>query len=121
MFVAIVVLATGILTAGLLFGMIYYGMKNQRKLQKMESHLGSSSARLQERTDQLVDYLEQNREQQDQIVQRLQNLETIVTSEAWDAIQSGEDLSEQPYLLKDVEPEQPDPSEKVERMARRTK
>lgn len=121
MWVTFIVLATGILTAGLLFGMIYYGVKNQQKLKSMESHLGSSSARLQDRTDQLLEYLEQNREQQDQIVQRLQNLETIVTSEAWDAFQSGEDLTEQSFLLKDVEPEEADPSEKAKRMARRAK
>lgn len=113
------VLAFSLITALLLFGMITYGARNRDRIQVIQQDLDTSSTTLQGNVCDLMRVLEQSRAQQEQIVRRLENLEAIVTSEAWDALQAGEDAEQIKVLLEEGELEEPSAEEKARRIARR--
>lgn len=90
-------------------------------MQSMESNLKESTSVMKGDFKAIIKALEGNEKQQERILHRLENLETIVTSEAWDAIQAGEDEETIDLYLNEEEENVPDSEEAVKRMVKRIK
>ena len=120
-FATLIVLALAGITSIFLFGMIYIGAKNRSQMQSMESNLKESTSVMKGDFKAIIKALEGNEKQQERILHRLENLETIVTSEAWDAIQAGEDEETIDLYLNEEEENVPDSEEAVKRMVKRIK
>ncbi|MFD2533437.1 hypothetical protein [Gracilimonas halophila] len=118
-YLTLLILSLGSLTALVLFGMIFYGIKNRKYMESLGENLDESTTVLKGDFKEIRRSLEGNEKQQERILKRLQNLETIVTSEAWDAIQAGEDENTIGLHLNDEEEEQPDAEEAARRIARK--
>lgn len=117
----IFVLAFGLITTLMIFGMIIYGVKNQEKMSNLQKNLDTSAANLEGSAQEMLLALRESKEQQQGILNRLQNLEAIVASEAWDAIQAGEDEKKIDLLLEDKEENEPTPEEKAKIIAKRVR
>jgi hypothetical protein len=120
-YLTLLILSLGSLTALVLFGMIFYGIKNRKFMESLGENLDESTTVLKGDFKEIRRALEGNEKQQDRILKRLQNLETIVTSEAWDAIQAGEDENTIGLHLNDDDEELPDAEEAARRIARKIK
>jgi hypothetical protein len=118
---ALLVLAMSLVAAMLLFGMIVFGARSRDQMRVIQEDLGTSATNLQGSVRDLLDALEESRLRQERMTQRLENLETIVTSEAWDTLKAGEDPEQRPDLLKDDNPEELNAEEKASRIARRVR
>ena len=116
---ALIILAVAFVTAFLLFGMIFYGTRKQ--FHALQKELGASAMDIKGSAGDLVRALEKSQRQQEQVLSRLENLETIVTSEAWDALQAGEAEGRIALLLDDEVPEEPTTAEKARDLARRVR
>ncbi|MFY0684546.1 MAG: hypothetical protein JXR20_08340 [Balneola sp.] len=120
-FLTIIVLAMGALTSLILFGMIYFGAKNSKQMDTLGKNVNSSTSEMKNNLEKVLNSIESNQEQQENILSRLQNLETIVTSEAWEAINKNEDPEYIDLLLKDDEEEEISSEEKTQNIAKRIK
>lgn len=120
-YLTLLILSLGSLTTLALFGMIFYGIKNRKYMESLGENLDESTTVLKGDFKEIRRALEGNEKQQERILNRLQNLETIVTSEAWDAIQAGEDENTIGLHLNDEEEELPDAEEAARRIARKIK
>ena len=94
-------------------------------MRAIQEDLGMSATNLQGSVRDLLEALEESRNQQERITKRLENLETIVTSETWDAFKPDEKSDRIPDLLKEESPEElseePSAEEKARRIARRVR
>lgn len=120
-FMTIIMLAMGALTSLILFGMMYFGAKNSKQIDTLGKNVHSSTSEMKDNLDKVLKSLESNQKQQENILTRLQNLETIVTSEAWEAINKKEDSEHIGLLLKDDEEEEISSEEKTQHIAKRIK
>ena len=120
-FMTLIVLAMGALTSLILFGMMYFGVKNSRQIDSLGINVSSSTSEMRHNQEKLLKSLESNQEQQESILTRLQNLETIVTSEAWDAIKQKESPEHIELLLNNEEDEKLSSEEKTQHIAKRIK
>jgi uncharacterized membrane protein len=103
------------------------GWKAYLNFQSEQRHLGSSTDALEQRLSVLHDRLDTVEAEREALRKRLENLETIVTAEAWDAVQhthAGDDAA--PPDAADVDmlapnraPEPPPPSKQADAIARR--
>ncbi|NNE47957.1 MAG: hypothetical protein HKN37_15000 [Rhodothermales bacterium] len=85
------------------------------KFKAKQDKLGTSAAQLESAVDELSKQLEASEESRKNLQQRVQNLETIVTSVDWDLVSAGQD---RPQL--DL-PEKTDAEEQARRIARRVR
>lgn len=99
--------------------------KEWLKFKEKQDRLGASTGELENTVSALEAELEASEKQRKALERRIQNLETIVTSQAWDALHSA-DRSEQmqidggPLSLPENEEEGTD-EERAARLARRLK
>lgn len=114
-------LALALVTTALLFGTILFGAMNRKQMRGLQEDLDASTTSLQGNARDLLQALEQNQHQQERILRRLENLETIVTSEAWEVLQDSDDVEQARLLLNDAEPEEPDAEDLARHLARRTR
>lgn len=119
--VTLLVLALAGITSIFLFGMIYIGAKNRNQLESMESNLKESTSVMKGDFKEIIKALEGNDAQQERILKRLENLEIIVTSEAWDAIQAGAYQETINLHLEDEEEESFNSEEATQRIANKIK
>lgn len=117
----ILVLLLGALTALFLFGMIVFGVMNRKYMESLGENLDESTSVLRGDFKEIRRALEGSENQQERILKRLENLETIVTSEAWDAIKAGEDENTIGLHLNDEEEELPNAEETAHRIAKKIK
>jgi len=121
----ILVLAMSLIVGMLLMGMIVFGARSRDQMRSIQEDLGMSATNLQGSVRDLLEALEESRNQQERITKRLENLETIVTSETWDAFKPDEKSDRIPDLLKEESPEElseePSAEEKARRIARRVR
>lgn len=117
----ILLLTMGAFTSLILFGMIYFGTKNNKQMNALGDTMNSSNSEMKNNLQQAIKALETQTDQQQKILSRLKNLETIVTSEAWDAIKKGEDSERINLLLKDEEKEEMSSEEQAKNIAMRIK
>lgn len=66
-----------------ILGIALAGYKEWLKFKSKHRELGSSTREVEARLNDLQDQLDRFEQERDALLQRLQNLETIVTSEAW--------------------------------------
>ncbi len=59
------------------------------KFKAKQDKLGTSTAQLEGVVDDLKNQLEESEATRERLEQRIQNLETIVTTQMWDVVQSG--------------------------------
>jgi len=119
--VTILLLTMGSFTSLILFGMIYFGAKNNKQMNALGDTMNSSNSELKNNLHQVIKALDSQTDQQQKILSRLENLETIVTSEAWDAIKKGEDSEHINLLLEDEEQEEISSEEQANNIAKRIK
>jgi len=120
-FMTIIVLEVGSFTSLILFSMIYFGAKNRKQIDNLGKNVNSSTSEMKNNLEKVLNSLKSNQEQQENILSRLQNLETIVTSEAWEAIKKKEDPEYIDLLLKDDEEEEISSEEKTQNIAKKIK
>lgn len=103
-----------------LAGIALAGFAEWLKFKRHTASIGKSTIELGAAIDALKQEIDELRQERLRLVQRIQNLETIVTSEAWETLGSDPDLSRAklPEVVSSREDEEDD-SEKVERMAKR--
>ena len=101
--------------------MIYFGSKNRKQIDNLGKNVNSSTSEMKNNLEKVLNSLKSNQEQQENIISRLQNLETIVTSEAWEAIKKKEDPEYIDLLLKDDEKEEISSEEKTQNIAKKIK
>lgn len=90
------------------------------KFKKQTTRLGSSAAELESSLTSLREEIGNLQEERRALVQRIQNLETIVTSEVWDTLASDRDLAQaKGPQLELPEPEDVDESEQAAKIARK--
>jgi len=121
----ILVLAMSLVVGMLLMGMIVFGVRSRDQMRAIQEDLGMSATNLQGSVRDLLQALEESRNQQERITKRLENLETIVTSETWDALKDDEKSGRIPDLMKEEPseelPQEPSAEEKARRIARRVR
>lgn len=120
-FATILVLITGSITTLILFAMIYFGAKSNKKMSDLDKSVSSTSSEMKDSLAKVLNSLENNQDQQQKILTRLQNLETIVTSEAWEAIKEGKDSEHIELLLEETDEQEISTEEKTEHIAKRIK
>lgn len=78
-----------------ILGIVFAGYKEWLKFKTKQQKLGTSTREVEATIRDLRRRLNDVEEERDALLKRVQNLETIVTSEAWDALQdtSGETAS----------------------------
>ena len=74
-----------------LLAILMGGLKEVLQFKAKQSELGHSTHDLERRLDTLTDRLETVETERDRLQQRVEHLETIVTAEAWDALQRVQD------------------------------
>lgn len=65
--------------------------------------------------------LKKSEEEKGKILEHLQNLEAIVTSEAWESIQNGEGAEGTQLHIEEAEPEELNDSDKAAKIAKRVR
>jgi len=119
--VTILLLTMCSFTSLILFGMIYFGAKSNKQMNALGDTMNSSNSEMKNNLHQVIKALDSQTDQQQKILSRLENLETIVTSEAWDAIKKGEDSEHINLLLEDEEQEEISSEEQAKNIAKRIK
>lgn len=70
-----------------ILGIALAGYKEWLKFRAKQQELGASTQEVEETIRALQTRVDQLEQERDALVKRIQNLETIVTSEAWDVLQ----------------------------------
>ena len=108
--------------AGILFG----AFKEWLNFKEKQLQLGESTEHLEAKVEKLISALEKSEAEKEGLLNRVQNLETIVTSQVWDVlldenkpadIKKLEVESLKPKL--ELPPEQEEAADKAEKLARR--
>ena len=121
MTIASLVLIIGSITSLILFSMIYFGVRNNKQMNELDKNMNSSTSEMTNNLKKVLESLESNKEQQNKIIERLQNLETIVTSEAWVAINDENDAKNLEIFLENENTDEISTEEKAQNLAKRIK
>lgn len=101
------------------------GFKEWLEFKSRQEKLGTSTHELEEHTRTLREALERSEAEREKLTGRVQNLETIVTSQAWDALPEGPTpgaLGDGQRSSEGAESHaEPGDAEKAERLAQRLK
>ena len=110
-----------------LAGILYAGFSEWLKFKEKTQQLGSSTKELEGTVARLRETVGRSEAQQKALVQRVQNLEAIVTTQAWDALHDDAPPPPKrerlpptsPHVLFDDSDDEPSDAEKTARLARR--
>ncbi len=103
-----------------LAGIALLGFSEWLKFKRQTADIGVTTSELEGVLTTLQDEVNSLREERRALNQRVQNLEAIVTSEAWDTLGKDPELAQAKTLsLQLPEPEETDDAEQIARMARR--
>ena len=106
-------------------GITLTGFREWLKFKERQDRLGTSTHELEEHTRTLREALDTSEEERRRLTERVQNLETIVTSQAWDVLHEGSEQDalgrgEASWLPASSErEEEADDAKKAERLALR--
>lgn len=117
----VIFLGMAMVSTLLLMGIIIFGTRKTNEMKTLERKIGQNSEDVEGSIQQLQKALKESEIEKAQIMKRLQNLEAIVTSEAWESIQSGEETATIQLHLEDEEKEELDDSAKAAQMAKRVR
>lgn len=122
MFLSWILIFFSLVITGLIFGLMALGVRNRRDVKEMGDSLDSKAASMDASARALLEELKDNKEQQSAILERLKNLETIVTSEMWDVIQKNEVPESVDHLLEiNEDPTDITNEEKVKNIAKKVR
>jgi hypothetical protein len=103
-----------------LAGIAYAAFSEWLKFKKQTARIGSSTVELGTAVEELRAELQQAKDDRANLIRRIQNLETIVTSEAWDALGTDRDLAAaKAPRLSIPDEDQFDDADRAERMAKK--
>jgi sensor histidine kinase regulating citrate/malate metabolism len=114
----VIFLGMSMVSLVLLMAVIIFGTRKSSEMKEFEEKLGNKTGELDSNNQELWEALKESKANNAQLVERLQNLEAIVISEAWDAIRKGED-EQNIELHLDEEPEELDDADKAAKIAKR--
>lgn len=102
----------------IVFGILYAGYEQWLKHQAQREEAGMPSQELKAALDEMQQQLAESEQRQAELQRRIQNLEAIVTSEAWDELGDGTghatlSLPEDERIASDTD------ADRAEKMARR--
>ena len=117
----VILLATSMVSLLILMAIIIFGTRKSSEFKELEKEIGSKAGKLDSESKALWKALKESEAEKEKILERLKNLETIVTSEAWDAIQSGEGAEEIRLHLQEETPEEPSDIDKASSMAKKVR
>lgn len=117
----VVFLGMGMVSLLLLMGIIIFGTRKTSEYKELQKTLGKKSNELDSDAKELWKALKKSEVEKDKILERLQNLEAIVTSEAYEAIQSGEESETIKLHLEVEETEDLNDSDKAAKIAKRVR
>ncbi len=117
----VVFLIAGMVSLVLLMGIIIFGVKKSSEYKELQKLFGEKDKDLNSTVSELRKALKESKGENAQILERLKNLEAIVTSEAWDSIQSGEDAETTRLHIEVEEQEELNDSDKAARIAKRVR
>lgn len=104
-----------------ILGIALAGYKEWLKFQSKQQELGTSTQEVEATIQSLQERLTRAERERDALVKRIQNLETIVTSDAWDALQDPTAKTSLPYvsdpLKEDSSSEPSDPESETQSQA----
>jgi len=90
-----------------------------REWLKFKNQVGNSAAQIDQGVKELEREVSSLRDERKALVQRVQNLEAIVASEAWDTLGADRELAQAKAPLELPEPDDDAEAEEVARIARR--
>lgn len=117
----IIFLGLSIVSTLLLTGIIIIGARRTGEYKEIQENLSMKSSKLDSDTKALRKALQSSEAERKNILERLQNLEAIVTSEAYDAIKSGEEPENVRIYLDEEEPEETSDADKAAKIAKRVR
>ena len=117
----VVFLGMAMVSLLLLMGFIIFGTKKSNEMKTLEKTFGKQSEDVKDYIKQLQSELKESKAEKQNILARLKNLEAIVTSEAYEAIKSGEESSTIGLHLENEEVEELDDAQKAANIAKRVR
>lgn len=117
----VVFLGMGMVSLLILMGIIIFGTRKTSEYKELEKTLGRKAKDHDLNAKELWKALKASEEEKGKILERLQNLEAIVTSEAYESIKSGEDAENIQLHLEDEETEELNDSDKVAKISKRVR
>ena len=117
----VVFLIAGMMSLVLLMGIIIFGVKKSSEYKELQKLFGEKDKNLNSTVSELQKALKESKGENAQILERLKNLEAIVTSETWDSIQSGKDAETTRLHIEEEELEELNDSDKAARIAKRVR
>ncbi len=115
----VVFLGMSMVSLLILMGIIIFGTRKTAEYKELQKTLGKKSSELDSDTKALWKALKVSESEKEKILERLQNLEAIVTSEAYEAIQSGEEKEKIQLHLDEEETEEASDADKAAKIAKR--
>ncbi len=97
----------------------FLGFSEWLKFKKQAAQIGDSTVELEGAVATLEAETKQLRDERRTLVRRIENLEAIVTSEAWEALGTDRELAQAKAPLELPEPDDSAAEEQVARLARR--
>ncbi|MAO63988.1 MAG: hypothetical protein CL666_03220 [Balneola sp.] len=116
----VIFLGMGMFSLVMLITVIIFGTRKSSEMKALENMLAEKTKLLNSDTNALRKALIKSEEEKEQILHRLQNLEAIVTSEAWEFKKGGDDQRIQLDLHDDELQEMSD-SDKAAKMAKQVR
>lgn len=102
-------------------GILIFGVKKTSEFKELQKMLDRKAKYLDSNTTELWRAFKESEEENGKLLERLKNLEAIVTSEAYETIVSGDELNDIQIHLEDEEPEELNDSDKAEKIAKRVR
>lgn len=117
----VIFLSAAMVSLVLLMGIIIFGTRKTSEYKELQKTLGKKASDLDSEAQQLWKALNDSEKEKKKILVRLKNLEAIVTSEAYEAIKSGEETETVKLHLEEEEPQELDDSDKAAKIAKRVR
>ena len=117
----VIFLGMSMLSLLILMGIIIFGTRKSSEKKDLEKMIAEKAGDLDSNSHELWKALKKSEEEKEQILQRVQNLEAIVTSETWESIKAGEDDDKIQLLIDEVDPKELNDAEKAAKMAKRVR
>lgn len=115
----VIFLGMAMVSLVLLMGIIIMGTRKSSEMKELEKMIGKKARDMDSNSGELWKALKKSEEEKEKIFERLQNIETIVTSEVWETIKAGEDEPEIRLQHDNKEPDDLVDSEKAAMLAKR--
>ncbi|MEQ8523551.1 hypothetical protein [Gracilimonas sp.] len=117
----VIFLGMAMVSLVVLMGVIIFGTRKTSEMKELEKQIRQNAGELGSSNEELRKALKKSEAKNEQLVERLQNLEAIVTSEAWEAIKNGENDHDIRLHLDDEETEDLNDAEKAAKIAKRVR